>query len=626
MRLKLIAILTYASLLAPTCVAGVGNGFVVHRGGKLYVEGAEFRFVSWNVPNLLVIEDAFSFLGNSPWRWPNEYELRDALESVRQMGGTVARPYVISVKRDGSDMGDHVHVLGPGRFNEQAFKVLDQMLAIAREKGVRVIVPLVDNWRWHGGIEQYAAFRGKDAEEFWTDDQLFADYLTTAGYIIGRRNTVTGELYRDDPAIFGWETGNELDAPPLWTSRAAAAIKRLDPNHLVIDGRSLHGITPESLADRNIDVVTTHHYPNQGNNDARSVSRAARDAAGQKAYFVGEFGFLGVDEAQRILDVVCEEGVAGALFWSLRFHRREGGFYWHHEPMGGDLFKAFHWPGFPSGRPYREHLVMPMIRQAAYRIRGLQPPAPPIPGAPRLLPIDDAARISWQGAAGASGYDVQRAARRNGPWATIASDVSDAAVQYRPLFHDDTARVGGDYYYRIVATNADGASSPSNVVGPVTVSNVVLVDELADDSRIASVAGGAAFRSDDARKFQEDIHRLLLPEGAAVEYHTPGDVTSVRLWVFVEDPDRFPSLFGAVGGGDEFELLPAESRVGSQASGDYGYRTPVLVECDGVPAGVTRLRIVAQDASVQLSRVEIRRRPAALSASAPPPGTSAPER
>ena len=74
----------------------------------------KYRFISFNLPNLTLIEDNLIFLNGSPWRWPNEYEISDALESVRQLGGTVVRTYVLSVYRPGSDLGDHVFVRGPG--------------------------------------------------------------------------------------------------------------------------------------------------------------------------------------------------------------------------------------------------------------------------------------------------------------------------------------------------------------------------------------------------------------------------------------------------------------------------------------------------------------------------------
>lgn len=165
-----------AMLVACGCVfAGGGEAppghseplsFLTARNGKLYDGQREFRFVSWNIPNLHNIEDAFEFLGRTPWRWPDAYETRDALDSVQQMGGQVARTYVLAVKRRDGDMGENVHVLGPGRFNERAFEVLDLVLETARERGVRVIVPLVDNWKWWGGIREYERFRGKPAGSF----------------------------------------------------------------------------------------------------------------------------------------------------------------------------------------------------------------------------------------------------------------------------------------------------------------------------------------------------------------------------------------------------------------------------------------------------------------------------
>ncbi|HYO23435.1 MAG TPA: hypothetical protein VEQ85_00640, partial [Lacipirellulaceae bacterium] len=320
------------------------DAFVTARGDQLYEGDAPLRFVSFNIPNLLVLEDAFEFLGQSPWRWPDEFEVNDALESVRQMGGRVARSYVLSVRREGSDMGDCVHVLGPGQFNEAGFAALDLVLKVANEKGVRVILPLVDNWKWMGGAGQYAAFRGKREQDFWTDRQLIDDFKQTIAFVVNRRNTLTGQLYRDDKAILGWETGNELDAPPAWTAEIAAYLKELDANHLVIDGRSLHGIPAESLVDPNVDVVTTHHYPASGVDVVERITTAAGLAKGRKPYFVGEVGFIPVAEARRVFEAVAPSNAAGVLYWSLRFHRREGGFYWHSEPSGGNLFKAYHWP------------------------------------------------------------------------------------------------------------------------------------------------------------------------------------------------------------------------------------------------------------------------------------------
>ena len=71
----------------------------------------------------MVQEDAYEFTKPNPWRWPDEFEIEDALESVRQMGGQVVRTYVLSVHRDGSDMA-RCRAMSNGRakFNEEGFR------------------------------------------------------------------------------------------------------------------------------------------------------------------------------------------------------------------------------------------------------------------------------------------------------------------------------------------------------------------------------------------------------------------------------------------------------------------------------------------------------------------------
>jgi mannan endo-1,4-beta-mannosidase len=179
-RIRLFAFVFIGLLLFFGCLAAPAADapmrFIARRGDKLFDGDREFRFISFNIPNLMVIEDAYEFTRPNPWRWPNDYEIEDALESVRQMGGQVVRTYVLSVYRDGSDMGECVHVRSPGEFNEEGFRALDKVIEVARRKGIRVIVPFVDQAKWWGGIGEYAAFRGKPADAFWSDPQLKDDF------------------------------------------------------------------------------------------------------------------------------------------------------------------------------------------------------------------------------------------------------------------------------------------------------------------------------------------------------------------------------------------------------------------------------------------------------------------
>ena len=604
-----------ATLVASAAARAELNGFVTARGDQLIEAGKPFRFISFNIPNLQLVEDNLEPDAERAWGWPNEFELNDALESVRQMGGTVARTYVLSVRREGADMGDHVYVRGPGDFNEEAFRSLDLALEIANKKGVRLIIPLVDNWHWQGGIAEYAAFRGKPPAAFWTDEQIIADFEKTIEHLLTRVNTRTGVAYRDDPAILGWETGNELDAPPEWTSRIARFIKSLDPNHLVIDGYSLHGVREESLADTNIDVVTTHHYPNVGKGEYIDPIRAAREKSrGRKPYFVGEFGFIPPEEIEAVYDEVIKSGVSGALLWSLRYHHRNGGFYWHSEPAGGGIYRAYHWPGFDAGAPYGEREVLRITRDRAYAIRGMEPPSREVPAAPRMLPIEDVAAISWQGAAGAASYMVERATNAAGPWSVVANEVDDAAVQYRPLFSDVTAEPGGVYFYRVFARNEAGESAPSNVIGPVAVASKVLVDEYRDLAQAFETNGNARIVTGNDRSRREDLSRLELPAGSGVVYRLGGPITSLDATLFISGDRQGDAAAMEVltsSDGKTFTRLPVTATPlgGSGADADYGYLPRLQVQADKIPSAARYVQIVARE-DVELSTLTIHFKPA----------------
>jgi len=301
--------------------------FVYRHGDKLMDEHGELRFVSFNIPNLHYVEDNMPFTEMNPWRLPNEFEIADALEAVRQMGGQVVRIYCLSVRVSGEDTNIPRHIIGPGQFDEKAFETLDMVLAVANRKGIRVIIPFIDNWKWWGGVGSAAAFRDKKLQDFWTDPQLFEDYKKIVSFVINRTNTVTGVKYRDDKAVLAWETGNELVCPHEWTTKAAAYMKSLDNNHLVLDGFHTTNLRDESIQDENIDIVTTHHYSKNPVETVGQIKSNMAKARGKKPYFVGEFGFIPTDAVETVLQTVIEENVSGALIWSLRYRSRDGGFY-----------------------------------------------------------------------------------------------------------------------------------------------------------------------------------------------------------------------------------------------------------------------------------------------------------
>lgn len=574
--------------------------FITAQGDQLLDGTQPFRFLSWNIPNLQLIEDNVPFTEMNPWRMPDRFELTDALATVRQMGGTVVRTYVLSVQRTNDSPGEPRHVLAPGKFNEAAFRALDLALQVANEQGVRLIIPFVDNWSWQGGRAEYAGFRGQGKDAFWTDPQIIADFKQTIRFVLTRTNTLTGTRYCDDKAILCWETGNEVESPAAWTREIAAYIKSLDSNHLVIDGFHASELRAESLTMPEVDIVTTHHYPGPKKSFDQLIRENWAKAKGKKPYVIGEFGFVDRAKMEAAIQAIGETGAAGGLLWSLRFRNRDGGFYWHSEPFGGNRYKAFHWPGSPIGEPYDELKFMALVRHHAYSIRGLPLPAIPVPEPPTLLPIRNVAEIAWQGSVGASHYTVERAAKATGPWGIVGDNIDEALVQYRPIFNDATA-TAGDWFYRVRAKNSAGTSKPCAVVGPVRVTQRTLVDELLDFTKVHARLGEMEIKDRDCRQAKEDAHRAAGPAGSSLVYHLPAPARSVRAFVFF--PKDITDLkFSVSADGKNFREVKATRDIFFQGAGDYSYWKPVRYQADTADATFVKLELTGE---TQIGRMEI---------------------
>jgi mannan endo-1,4-beta-mannosidase len=602
-----------ATLLSLCLVAGLAAGnsvfandafahFITAHDGKLFDGDQNFRFLSWNIPNLLIVEDNMAWDAPNDWLLPNAFEINDAFASVRQLGGTVVRTYSIPVQRADEDASYPKYIRGLGKYNEDGFRTLDLALKLANEQKIRLIIPLINNWPWQGGREEFAAWRHKPKDAFWTDPQLIADFEDAIRYVLTRTNTLTGVRYVDDKSILCWETGNELGSPPAWTKTISTFIKSIDTNHLVMDGYA-GAIRPEVLDMPDVDMVTTHHYPSS--HDPRSMAEQIREdgalVAGKKVYIVGEFGFVKTSEMRDTMQAIIDSPAAGGMLWSLRFRNRNGGFYWHSEPDGADLYKAFHWPPSPIGDPYDETTLMNLVRQEAFTIRGLPVPEIPAPEPPKLLPIADAAAISWQGSCGATGYQVERSGQRNGPWLVIATNVDEAFTQYRPDFADETVPAG-KWYYCVCAGNNSGLSEPSNVVGPVKVIDDTLVDELADFSKTESHAGGWQIANRNCRPAKEDVHRAAGEAGDTLTYQLPSTIHNFRVFAFFPKAEH-AIKFSISSDGTHFQNIsvPSESRF--QGPGAYGYWEAVLFLAHDVGDG-TFLKIELTG-ETQISRVEI---------------------
>lgn len=501
----------------------VFHHYITRKGDKLMDGNKEFRFIAADVPELTMIEDG-------KWHLPTPWEQEDAMKTLKQMGGTATRTYVLSIHKKDDYKGKIRNVEGPGQFNEKSFKAIDKMLQLADKNGIRVIIPLVDEYEWWGGIKDYAAFEGKSKAQFWTDPKVIGDFKETIKYILNRTNTYTGIKYKNDPAILAWETGNELvPKSSTWTHDIAAYIKSMDHHHLVMDGS--YGIQKSSLTDPDIDIVSNHYYPNHYKDYVKQVNLDRQETKGKKPLIIGEFSFIQTPQLKTFLNTVIQNGTSGAMLWSLRYHNKDGGFYQHTESTyNGVFYGSYRWPGFPSGSGYDETNALKALSNAAYKIRGLKNPGLPVPAAPQLLPIHSVSDISWQGSVGAQSYTLERAISKSGPWAVLSSNVYDAVTTGSQLYDDTTAKTGQEYYYRVKALNRTGSSPYSNVVGPVKPNHMIL-DGLKNYSNMYAHTADLTVVGDDPPAYGEDAFRLKPLHSSSsqiVSYALPSSMASAN--------------------------------------------------------------------------------------------------
>jgi mannan endo-1,4-beta-mannosidase len=257
---------------------------------------------------------------------------------------------------------------------------MDYALAKAGELGVKIILVLTNNWYDFGGIDQYLRWYGRTKHyEFYTAPEVKQAYKNWVSYLINRKNTITGRLYKDDPTIFAWELANEprckgtgAGAPGWdnntiveWAAEMSDYIKSLDPNHMVsvgdegfLNGGGEHwaykandGVDHEALtALPGIDFGTYHMYPEDwgaglewGERWITDHLRVARRLG--KPTVLEEYGvkvkrsgdntgtiISGLDERlhfyKRWNDAALERGGNGSMFWILSgIDTLEGGLY-----------------------------------------------------------------------------------------------------------------------------------------------------------------------------------------------------------------------------------------------------------------------------------------------------------
>ncbi|GAA6037454.1 hypothetical protein JCM8097_008195 [Rhodosporidiobolus ruineniae] len=371
-----------ATYSAPTTIRGTGTlpkptSFVTRSGQQLKVGNQNFRIAGPNIYWLCSDENA------SPWAAPpDKGRVREAMAIAVAMGANTIRIHTCGISVGPNS--PYSWEPSKGVFREDIAQHRDFVLYTAREYGLRVILPLLDNYNYyHGGKQSFVDFFGlstaNHAAKFYESKVViaaFGEYITK---FLSRVNTYTGVSYANDPSILAWETGNELGGyiqaemwpPASWTNYVINYIRSVDKRHLIIDGTNgfwnySTNATPDGLRLPGIDIVSDHGYPRNGGILSKEIALAK---AANKAFIVGEYDWRANGGGTALGDYLSmiEGAGLGDLLWSVLGRDAQCCAFVPHND-GYSLY-------YPDGNPAADQAAILQVVKHWYKVTGRAQPS-----------------------------------------------------------------------------------------------------------------------------------------------------------------------------------------------------------------------------------------------------------
>ncbi len=370
MILKLLQISLNSVLLTLAILSSSSahaSPFVTRNGNSFILNGAKFAYSGTN--NYYLI-------------YKSKKMVDDVMNSAQQMNLKVIRTWGFldtgllngAQSVDSPKDGVYFQYWNPATaspaYNDGAngLERLDYVVYAAKQKGLKLIIPFVNNWREFGGIDQYVTWYGLSYhDDFYRDARTRQAYKNWVSHLLNRKNIYTGVLYKDEPTIMAWELANEprckgsgnkptssnCNTTTLlnWVKEMSSFVKQNAPKQLV--GVGDEGFFARQSSDwmyngsegvdfdafirvPTIDFGTFHLYPDAwgrsydwGNQWITEHLTAGTQAG--KPVILEEFGAKDQTNRssiyQKWLDTVCKNQGAGDNVWMLAAKQDDGNLY-----------------------------------------------------------------------------------------------------------------------------------------------------------------------------------------------------------------------------------------------------------------------------------------------------------
>jgi mannan endo-1,4-beta-mannosidase len=550
----LIALIALAcGALALVTVAEVGTtpaqSFVTRSGTKLLVNGNAFRFSGADIPWGGLNQDG------SEIDYPSDYQVNSALATVADMGGTVVRCHTGGISTGNPQSVEPTL----GTFNTTALDHIDYFVEQAGKDGIRLDIPLVDNWDFYDGpYRNFTDWLGLStpsncpsaacASQFYNNPRAIAAYEQYISVILNHVNVYTGVANKNNPTIMSWETGNELTLGlggaaeyTKWTSTISAYIKSIAPSQLVMDGSDL--LVAGDLKLKTVDIQDQHLYPwpvttpmgtSQLNTDASQTA-----AAGQ-ALIIGEYAWNGSTDLAPFLSAIqSNANISGDLYWSLQppndqfdFQQDFDGYQLHFPGDNSDVVQAGGVP--PVLAATSDAPLVTELRSHAYAMSGKAVPAYAVPAAPVITNVEHVSGaisgsgniVEWQGAVGAGTYVINRStAGASGPW-TQAGTIS---ATWQEPWLDSGGPAGPNVWYQVIGVSPGGTDGPASAA--FQMKDLTLDDNAADFSQTYTHASDVTIDTSTPSLFAGDAARMEFGPNdpyAYVVWQAPGAIATIE--------------------------------------------------------------------------------------------------